>query len=552
MYCSEKDGGWGHGEGHVNYTVHFHAKFSKPFARFGVWDKDKVMPGQREYEGRNLGFFAEFPTEAGEQVLLRSGISFVSVAGAKANLEHDIPDFDFEKTRRQARQLWATALECVQVEGATEAQKEILSTALYHCMIDPRAASDVDGRYVGGDNKIHQSRDFTYRTVFSGWDVFRSHFPLLTLIAPEIVDDDVASLVQLADLSGRKYFERWELLNAYTGCMIGHPAVCVLAEAYLKGIRGYDAAKAFEFAKNSVNMTSHEQGYYPDSLSWTLEQAYADYCAGRLAEALGKEDDARVFLERSLRYRNVYDPSVGNMRTRKADGTWEKWLGKTVAGPLGGQGCVESNPLQQGWFVPHDVQGLIDLMGRDHFLASLTEMFEKTPRDFMWNDYYNHSNEPVHHVPYMFVYAGQPWQTQKWARIIMDNAYKTGVKGLVGNEDVGQMSAWYVLSAMGLHPVSPVDCNYIIGSPLFAKMTIRLDSEYHKGKSFTVIARDNAPADVYVQSAMLNGKELRRAWLTYDEITAGGTLELQMGSRPNPRWGSSPDVLPPSLSRDAK
>ena len=363
--CSEKDGGWGHGQGHVNYTVYFHAQFSKPLTQIGIWDKDQVMPGRREAEGRNLGFYAEFSTKAGEQVLLRSGISFVSIAGAKANLQHDIADWDFDKARQQARELWATALEGVRIEGASDKQKEVFFTCLYHCQIDPRSSSDTDGQYIGGDNKPHTASDFTYRTIFSGWDVFRSQFPLLTLIAPQIVNDDVASLVQLADLSGRKYYERWELLNAYSGCMIGHPAVCVLAEAYGKGIRGYDVAKAYEFAKNSVDMTAHKEGYYPGSLSWTLEQAYADYCAGRFAEALGKKDDAREFYRRSMDYRNIYDRSVGSMRTKKKDGSWEAWHGKTT----GGQGCVESNPYQQGWFVPHDVQGLIDLMGRDYFLT---------------------------------------------------------------------------------------------------------------------------------------------------------------------------------------
>lgn len=359
MQCSEKDGGWGHGEGHVNYTMHFYAEFSKPFVRFGVWDKEQVLPERREYEGRDLGFYTEFPTRAGEQVLLRTGISFVSVAGAKANLQHDIPDWNFDKVHQQARQLWATALDSLQIEGGAEAQKQIFFTAMYHALLDPRSATDVDGQYFGADNKPHQARDFTYRTVFSGWDVFRSEFPLLTLIAPQVVNDEVGSLVELADQSGRKYFERWELLNAYTACMLGHPAVCVLGEAYLKGIRNYDVAKAYEFTKNSLAMTEHKEGYYPNSLSWTLEQAYADYCAGRLAEALGKPDDARDFFRRSMNYRNVYDPSVHNMRSRKADGSWEKWQGKTVAGFLGGQGCTESNPWQQGWFVPHDVQGLI-------------------------------------------------------------------------------------------------------------------------------------------------------------------------------------------------
>ena len=544
MYCPYEDGGWGRGGGHVTYTLHFCSQFSKPLTTFGIWDKEQVMPGRKEYEGKNLGFYTEFSTRAGEQVLMKSGISFVSAAGAKANLEHDIPDWGFERTCRQARDLWSAALEGLRIEGGSDTQKEAFFTALYHCQIDPRSTSDIDGRYLGADNRPHQSPTFTYRTIFSGWDVFRSQFPLLTIIAPKVVNDEINSLVQLADLSGRKYFERWEILNAYSGCMIGHPAVSVLADAYLKGIRDYDVAKAYQFAKNSVNMTYNKLGYHPGDISWTLEQAYYDHCAARLATALGHKDEATQFARRAMDYRNIYDPAVGNMHARRADGSWTAWRGKTA----GGQGCVESNPYQQGWFVPHDVQGLINLMGRDYFLAYLTEFFERTPLSFQWNDYCNHSNEPVHHVPYLFVYAGQPWLTQKWTRIIMDHAYGPGVKGLCGNEDVGQMSAWYVLSAIGLHPVSPVNGVYILGSPLFEKVTVRLDPKYHRGKSFTVIAKGNSAKNIYIQSARLNGKELNRAWLTYREITDGGTLEFVMGPEPNRHWASAPESLPPSLS----
>jgi predicted alpha-1,2-mannosidase len=544
MYCPCEDGGWGRGGGHVTYTLHFYAQFSKPLTTFGICDKDQVLPGRCEYEGKNLSFYGEFPTHQGEPVLMKTGVSFVSVAGAKANLEHDIPDWDFEGACRQARDLWSTALAGLRVEGGSDAQKEAFFTAMYHCQIDPRSTSDVDGRYLGADNRPHQSPAFTCRTIFSGWDVFRSQFPLLTIVAPKVVNDEINSLVQLADLSGRKYFERWEILNAYSGCMIGHPAVSVLADAYLKGIRDYDVDKAYQFAKTSVNMTYNKLGYHPGNISWTLEQAYYDHCAARLAAALGHQEDSAEFARRAMDYVNIYDPAVGNMHARRADGSWTPWRGKTA----GGQGCVESNPYQQGWFVPHDVQGLINLMGRDYFRSYLTEFFEKTPLSFQWNDYYNHSNEPVHHVAYLFVYAGQPWLTQKWTRIIMDHAYGPGVKGLCGNEDVGQMSAWYVLSAMGLHPVSPVDGVYILGSPLFERITIRLDPRYHQGKSFTVIATGNSARNVYIQSARLNGKPLDRAWLTYREITGGGTLELVMGPEPNRQWATAPESLPPSLS----
>ena len=235
MHCPEQDGGWGDGAGHVTYTLYFYAQFSKPIAQMGIWDKDKIVSDKQEYEGNNLGFYTEFSTKAGEQVLLKAGVSYVSIAGAKANLEHDIADWDFDKLRAQAKDRWATALEGLHIDGGTDAQKEAFFTALYHSQIDPRMASDVDGNYIGGDNKTHRADGFTYRTVFSGWDVFRSQFPLLMIVAPEIVNDEINSWVQLADLNGTKYFDRWEILNAYSGCMVGHPSVSVLAQAYLGG-----------------------------------------------------------------------------------------------------------------------------------------------------------------------------------------------------------------------------------------------------------------------------------------------------------------------------
>ena len=578
MKCTPDGGGWGNGGGRANYTVYFSAQFSRPLTNFGVWSADipdgwkrklediesqryrdvvaaaKVLPGCREMEGEHLGFFSEFTTAPGEVVLLKAGISFVSVEGARANLKHDITDWDFERVRQQARGAWEQALAGVAVQGGSEVQREAFATALYHSMIDPRAFSDQDGRYPGADQLIHQTGSFTYRTIFSGWDVFRSQYPLLTILRPDVVNDTVNSLMQQAELSGNGHLARWEFLGVESGCMIGDPAVSVFADAYLKGIRGYDAAKAYQLCRQSVmgpksgrrHLAAYAQlGFTPGDISWTLENAYFDYCAGRFAGALGQTDDAGLLAKRSLNYKNIYDPAVGNMRARNSDGSWTPWKGATAHG----QGCVESNPYQQGWFVPHDVAGLIQVMGKDYFLSYLTDFFEKTPTNFKWNDYYNHANEPVHHVPYLFTYAGAPWLSQKWSRFIMDNAYGSGVKGICGNEDVGQMSAWYILSAIGFHPVSPVDGIYIIGSPLFDEVNIRLDPHYYKGREFTVLARNNSAQNIYIQSAKLNGKTLARAWITHAEIVQGGKLEFIMGSAPNKEWGSAANQLPPSLSK---
>ena len=574
MKCPVSGGGWGNGMGKADYTVYFHAQLSRPITKCGVWTADipadwgrkrediestryrkvvadaKVIDGCKEMEGDHLGFFSEFATTKGETVLLKAGISFVDIAGAKANLEKDIPDWDFDAARTRARSLWEAALSNVSIEGGSASQREAFATAMYHSMLDPRKFSDVNGNYTGADHKVRQAGDFTYRTIFSGWDVFRSQYPLLTLIRPDVVNDSVNSLMEQAETSGIGYLPRWEITGAESGCMVGDPAVSVFADAYLKGIRGYDAERAYELCRKSVDLTKNngnqrgeyqKLGFAPGSISVTLENAYSDYCAGKFAAALGKTHDARRLRQRALSYKNIYDPGVGSMRAKNADGSWTTWKGVTRYQ----QGCAESNPYQQGWFVPHDVEGMIGMMGRDYFLQHLTSFFEKTPLTFKWNDYYNHANEPVHHVAYLFAHAGKPWLTQKWARIIMDNAYGTGVKGLCGNEDVGQMSAWYILSAIGFHPVSPVDGIYIIGSPLFDRATIKLDPKYYPGGNFTVIARNNSADNMYVQSALLNGQPMERAWIRHSEMAKGGTLELIMGPMPNEAWASSREQRPP-------
>ena len=560
MKCPPEGGGWGNGAGKADYTVFFYCQFSVPLKEFGIWSADipddwnrkredvtsdrykklvanaAVEKGCKEKQGEHLGFFLEFPAHAGQQVLLKSGISFVSIDGARKNLESDINDWDFDRICNQAARLWNRAVSRVKIHGGTEQQKEIFYTAMYHTMIDPRCVSDVDGNYRGADNQIHSSDKFQYRTIFSGWDVFRSQFPLQTIINPEMVNDEINSLIQLAELSGNEYYPRWEIMNSFSGCMIGNPAVSVVLDAYTKGIRDYDIDKAYKYCKNSVDKFSNfPKGYQPNDISRTLEYAYTDWCVGRFAELLDKRQDANLYYQRGQAYKNIYDPSVRWFHARKADGSWTDWRGKTVHG----QGCVESNPYQQGWFVPHDIKGLIQLFGKEYFTRELINFFEKAPQKFTWNDYYNHPNEPVHQVAFMFPYIGMPWQTQKWSRIVCENAYGIGVDGLCGNEDVGQMSAWYVLASSGIHPVCPGDGIYILTSPLFDSITYKLSDRYARGKTFTIKALDNSDVNLYIQGVKLNGKPLQRLWISHDEIINGGVLELQMGPEPNKQLGTN-------------
>jgi predicted alpha-1,2-mannosidase len=563
MKCTPDGGGWGNGDGHADYTVYFYAEFSKPLKKYGVWSADipdgwsrkredvqsakyqaqvasaEILKGTSEKQGKHLGFYTEFATQANEQVLMKAGISFISIDGAKNNLQTEITGWDFNAVHEHARQLWDKALSKVSIAGGTRDQKIVFYTALYHTMIDPRIISDVDGKYPGGDGEAHYAADFNKRTIFSGWDVFRSQMPLQTIINPSLVNDLINSLVTLAGEKKKDYLERWEMMNAYSGCMIGNPAVSVIADAYVKGIRNFDVPKAYALSVNSVERFGNgTKGYTPGSLSmsYTLEYAYADWCVGQFAAALGKQADADKYKQEGMDYKNIWDADKGWFRPKNDDGSWQAW-------PDSGRikqwyGTIESNPYQQGWFVPQDVPGMVKLMGgREKVIADLNNLFEKTPDNMMWNDYFNQANEPVHHVPFLYNRLGAPWLTQEWSRAVCRRAYKNSVEGLVGNEDVGQMSAWYVLAASGIHPVCPGDTRQEITSPVFNKIVFRLDPKYAKGKTFTILAANNSAANIYIQSARLNGKPYDKCYLDYKDITDGGTLELTMGNKPNTKWG---------------
>lgn len=556
MKCDSSGGGWGNGEGKSDYTVYFYAEFSKPITQYGFWSADipenqtrkiedvvledyldtivqsRIIRRRNRYQGKHIGFFLEFPTKEKEEITMKVGIAFTDLAGAKKNFQQELADQDFDMLSQQARHLWEEALSKVQVEGGTTDQKTIFYTALYHTMIDPRMISDVDGRYPGPNGQIHRSSSFQKRTVFSGWDVFRSQFPLQTIINPTVVSDMINSLISLAEQSKKGYLERWEFFNAYSGCMVGNPAHSIITDAYMKGIEGFDTEKAYQlmratsekFGNGNLGYTSVEKGY---SISETLEYAYSDWCVAQMAKALDYSTDYEVFKERSIAYRNVFDLSKGWFRPKHADGTWQDW-------PAQGRleewyGCIESNPYQQGWFVPHDVMGMVELMGgKEKVQADLEMFFNNTPTDFLWNDYYNHANEPVHHVPFLFNRLGTPWLTQKWTRDICHHAYKNSVEGLTGNEDAGQMSAWYVLAASGIHPICPGAPDYELTSPVFDKVTFQLEN----GRAFSILAENNAVDHIYIQEAYLNDQPYHLSYITHQMLTKGGELKFIMGKKP--------------------
>ncbi len=524
--CDSRDGGFGHGKGQVNYRLSFKAVFSEPFAAFGAWERTEALPSCMEYSGTNAGFYAEFAP--GKRPLeVRVGISFTDEEGASRNLAAEIPDSaSFDDVVKRAHGLWKDAFAAVNVEGGSVSERIVFATALYHAFLDPRTISDVDGRRRRADGSIAEAQNFTLRTIFSGWDVFRSEFPLLGIIRPDIVRDTICSMSDVVSCGARDTLPVWDLFGCRSNCMLGNPILPVMAEAYASGISGWNEKVLWEQAEvTSAKRGNAPYGWSPGSLSETLEYAFDDACMAKIAAHMGHADRVRHYSERAKWYRNVWSEEVGWMRSRMADGSWMPWKGKERHG----QGTVECNPYQQCWFVPHDVYGLMELMGgEERFAKELETFFDKAPDDFLWGDYYNHPNEPCHHIAFLFPYCGKPWLTQKWTRRICERAYGTGPKGLCGNEDVGQMSAWYVLSALGLHPVAPGSGVWILTSPIFAKASVRLAS----GRTFTVVAKGNSPENVYIQDATLNGRPLDRAWITTEEILSGATLSFAMGPQP--------------------
>ncbi len=571
MDCPREGGGWMHGK--VAYTVYYHAEFSKPLKNVGVWSatlppgpyngiiakpefaeacrEAEILPGCREKEGQHLGFYAEFPTEDKEAILVKAGLSFVSLEGARANLAAEIPAWDFDGVRKGGRERWAKELNRMSVEGGTEDQKTIFYTALYHALIDPRTVADVNGDYVGGDNKVHRAVGFTKRTVFSGWDVYRSQYPLLTIVAPDVVNDQINSAVELAEQNGTRYYDRWELMNAYTGCMCGNPEVVVINDAYQKGIHNFDTAKAYEFSMNTCEKLGNgPQGYSTGGhgVAVTLENAHADWNLGRLAASLNREE-AKKYAERGQAYRLLFDANVpwtydkngkdaraewkGWFHGKDTKGEWDPWEGLTS-----GRGGIESDLYQAGWFVPQDIPGLISLVGgKEAFVAKLSDFFDRVPKLNKWNSYENHANEPSHLIPFLFNRAGAPYLTQKWVRRLVTETYGAKPNGLCGDDDEGQMSAWFILAASGLHQACPGDPRFEIFTPLFDKVTLKLDPKYARGSAFVITAKNNSPANVYIQSATLNGKPLNRCWLNWSEIAAGGALDFVLGPNPNLGWG---------------
>ena len=529
-----------------NRYVYFVSEFSKPFYKFGTALGNNITPGNRSAEGDSVKAYVTFKTSKGEAILARVAISAVSLDGAKKNLATEMPDFNFNKYREAAHRAWNKALRVIRVQGGTHADKVTFYTALYHTMMAPNLFEDVDGRYYGMDHKIHVAKGFTNYTVFSLWDVFRAEMPLMTLIEPRRDEDFVNSI--LHEYKQQGFLPFWPLAGNETFCMLGIPSVPVIFDAYMKGLRNFNADTALAAMVHSADLDwqglkyYNYDGYIPAnqdaSVSRTMEYAYDDWCIAQFAKKLGYMNEYKEFDKRSLFYRNVFNKSTGFVRGKLANGKWV-----TPFDPFAlDKEYTEANAWQYTFFVPEDIGGLIKLYGgKKKFAAKLDSLFSAPTKlighfdpditGMIGQD--AQGDEQSHHVGYLYDYAGMPWKTQNIVRAIMTKLYTDSLDGLCGNDDCGQMSAWYVFSALGFYPVTPGQNVYAIGAPLFRKATI--DLPY--GRKFTVIANGVSDVNKYIQSAWLNGKRYDHDYLTQSEIALGGVLKFNMSSKPNKHWG---------------
>lgn len=531
--------------------VYFAIETSVPFNVTAARLDEEQLSSGKEFRGKQLAVALRFNATDENDVMIKTAISAVDEQGAWKNLRSSIPSWAFDQVKKQAAKKWQTALSAIEVEGGTVAQKRTFYTALYHSMIHPSLFQDADGRYRGMDQKIHTADGFTNYTIFSLWDTFRALHPLLNILEPERTTDFINTLIAKYKEGG--ILPIWELAANYTGTMIGYHAIPVITDAWVKGIRGFDrelarVAMSYSATRKGRGLKSYMKWGFvaadesKDAVSRTLEYAYDDWCIGVFSQNIGNEAAAKRFFRRATYYKNVFDQESGLSRGRFSNGSWRTPFDPADLSGWGGGDFTEGNSWQYSWFVPQDVRGFIDLMGGDEkFTAKLDELFSTRPApQHVLPDVtgligqYAHGNEPSHHTAYLYNFAGQPWKTQKLVRQIMDEFYSDRPDGLIGNEDCGQMSAWYVFSAMGFYPVTPGTDQYVIGSPLFDKVIIHLPN----GKDFTIIAANNSKHNRYIQSARVNGESHLNSWIPHALIMSGENLKLEMGPQPNRDWGS--------------
>ena len=535
--------------------LYFVARFSKPIAGLRLFRDGAEVDGATSLEDERIKAALRFELDSEAELQVKVGISAVSMEGARRNLDADPPGWAFDSIRRATQDKWRKMLSKVELTGGTKAERRTFYTALYHTFLAPNLFTDVDGQYRGTDLKVHRAEGYEQYTVFSLWDTYRATHPLYTILQEERTVDFIRSM--LAHYRDGGQLPMWELAGNYTGCMIGYHAVPVIADAYLKGIFGYDSLLALEAMKQAATQSRlgipayRQYGYIPaeaeaESVSKTLEYAYDDWCIAQMAKALGRSDDYLTYLRRAQYYKNLFDPSTGFFRARMN----QQWVEPFDPSEVNFH-FTEANAWQYAFYAPQDVEGLIALHGGAKgleakldglFSASSATSGREQPDITGLIGQYAHGNEPSHHIAYLYNYVHRPDKTQERVRQILDELYADAPDGLSGNEDCGQMSAWYVLSALGFYPVTPGSDLYAIGSPLFPEATLHLEN----GNSFRIVANGASATHKYIHSARLNGADYRYTYLRHADLMAGGVLELEMAATPG-AWGMQPGDEP--LSR---
>ncbi|WP_373258964.1 GH92 family glycosyl hydrolase [Bacteroides thetaiotaomicron] len=531
--------------------IYFYMEFSSPILTSTLRDGGRVHENTAVINGTNLHGCFRFGQLNGKPLTCKVALSSVSMENARQNMEREAPHWDFDRYVAAADADWEKQLGKIEVKG-TEVQKEIFYTALYHTMIQPNTMSDGNGEYMAADYTTRKvANNETHYTTFSLWDTFRASHPLYTLLEPERVTDFVKSMIRQYEYYG--YLPIWQLWGQDNYCMIGNHSIPVITDAILKGIPGIDMEKAYEAVYNS-SVTSHpnspfevweKYGFMPEniqtqSVSITLEQAFDDWCVAQLAAKLNKDTDYQRFHKRSEYYRNLFHPKTKFFQSKNDKGEWIEPFDPYQYGGNGGHPFTEGNAWQYFWYVPHNIQALMELTGGTKaFEQKLDTFFTSTYKSEQMNHnasgfvgQYAHGNEPSHHVAYLYNFAGQPWKTQKYVSHILNTLYNNTSSGYAGNDDCGQMSAWYVFSAMGFYPVNPADGRYIIGSPLLDECTLKLAGN----KEFRIRTIRKSPEDIYIQSVTLNGKKHKDFFITHQDIMNGGTMVFKMGKKPS-GWG---------------
>ena len=552
------------------YTLHFVMRFSKPFDSMGGWVGKDVTAQSSEITGHgDVGAFFNYHTTQGEAIEVKSAISLVSTEQARLNLDTEMGRFgwDFDAARKNARDTWNTLLKKIDIEGGSDNDRAKFYSNLYRSYVSRTIFSDANGKYVDPTGKVQQLKNPESPMLGSDafWNTFWNLNELWGLVTPDVLLQWVNSELKLNDDGG--WLSKGPGGLRYSGVMVSEPEIAMIVTAWQKGLRTFDGEKAYAAIKHV--MTTPGMMYYQDVNSGfvgleklipyrdrgyvpvedgptclTLDYAFADWCTAQMARALGKTDDYEYFSKRAQNYRNAWNPAVGYFCPRHRDGTWEQGFS-----PFDHKDFVEGSAWQYAWYVPHEVKGLIGLMGKDEFIDRLNQGFENSRPDYASDyKYVNVGNEPNMQAPWLFNYAGAPWLTQKWTREVMEHSYFNAPSGYVGDEDQGQMASFFVMMSMGLFEMDG-GCStkpiYEIGSPLFDRIVIHLDKTYYPGRDFVIETKNNSPENGYVQSATFNGQPLDKPWIYHSDVVKGGSLVLVMGPRPNKGWGSEPDAAPP-------